>query len=433
MNLEWWGIDFGWSGIDDRCMFSKILFVVAVLVALNINDSCRADSLPFAAPGDVGLDASKLRGIEQVVGEHLDRKELAGAVTLVLRKGSIVHLEAHGWQDIDSQTPMATDTIFRIYSMTKPIVSTAVMMLVDSGQVDLDDPVATHLPQLADLVVLENGKRIPPKRLPTVRDILRHTAGFTYGLFGNSEVDQMYVRAGVLDKKNDTAAFLTTVASLPLAYQPGEKWVYSISVDVQGALVEAVSGQSLDRFLQERILEPLGMEDTGFFVPSEKRGRFASVYNHDLKPTESNDTSDYRFPPRFFSGGGGMVSTVGDYVRFLQMLLNGGELFGKRLLRESTVRDMTRNQLPEPAFPIGIGDTRDGFGFGLGFNVVTHTSQYDSDARVGEYGWGGAASTHFWVSPGDDLAVITMEQTMPYTWNLERSLKGIVYGAVTAE
>ena len=419
--------------MDDRCMFSRVLFIVAVLVALNVHDSCSADPLPFAAPGDVGLDASKLREIELAVGEHLDRKELAGAVTLVLRKGSMVHLESHGWQDINSQTPMATDTIFRIYSMTKPIVSTAVMMLVESGHVDLDDPIAAHLPELSNLMVLENGKRVPPKRPPTVRDLLRHTAGFTYGFFGNSEVDQLYVQASILDKKNDTASFLEKVASLPLAYHPGEQWVYSISVDVQGALVEAVSGQSLDRFLKERILEPLGMKDTGFFVPFGKRDRFASVYNHDLEPTESNDTSDYRFPPRFFSGGGGMVSTVVDYARFLQMLLNGGELFGKRLLKESTIRDMTRDQLPEQAFPIGIGDTRDGFGFGLGFNVVTNTSQYDSDARVGEYGWGGAASTHFWVSPKDDLAVITMEQTMPYTWNLERSLKGIVYGAVVGE
>lgn len=414
-------------------MFSRVLFIVAVLVALKVHDSCDAGQLPFAAPEDVGMDAVKLRGIEQLVGEHLDRRELAGAVTLVLRKGAIVHLEAHGWRDIESQTPMTSDTIFRIYSMTKPIVSTAVMMLVESGQVDLDDPLATHLPELANLMVLENSKRVPPKRPPTVRDILRYTAGFTYGFFGNSEVDQLYVQSGILDKKNDTASFLEKVASLPLAYHPGEKWVYSISVDVQGALIEQVSGQSLDRFLKERILEPLGMKDTGFHVPLEKRERFATVYDQDLKAIESNHTSDYRFPPRFFSGGGGMVSTAGDYARFLQMLLNGGELFGKRLLKASTVEDMTRNHLDAPAYPIGIGDTRDGFGFGFGFNVVTRSSQYDPDARVGEYGWGGAASTHFWVSPSDDLAVITMEQTKPYTWNLERSLKGMVYSATAEE
>lgn len=413
-------------------MLLRVIFTFAVFVSIHSHHTCFANQLPFAASEDSGMDAGKLRGIELAVGKHLDRKEVAGAVTLVLRKGSIVHLEAHGWRDIDSQTPMATDTIFRIYSMTKPIVSTAVMMLVESGQVNLDDPIATHLPELANLMVLENGKRVPPKRPPTVRDSLRHTAGFTYGFFGDSEVDQLYVQSGILDKKNDTAAFLKKVASLPLAFHPGEKWVYSISVDVQGTLIEQVSGQSLDRFLKERILEPLGMKDTGFHVPAEKRDRFASVYNHDLNPIESNGTSDYRFPPRFFSGGGGMVSTVEDYACFLQMLLNGGELFGKRLLKESTIEDMTRNHLQAPAYPIGIGDTRDGFGFGLGFNVVTHTSQYDPDARVGEYGWGGAASTHFWVSPSDDLAVITLEQTMPYTWNLERSLKGLVYDAIVA-
>ena len=406
------------------------IFAVLTCMAFPFQSNLSADSLPFLTSEDSKMDGTKLRQIEQAVGKHIDEKELAGAVTLVLRKGGIVHLEAHGWRDLDSRNPMTTDTIFRIFSMTKPIVSVGIMMLLEEGQLGLDDPIAANLPVLSDLKVLVDGEKVAAKRAPTVRDLLRHTAGFTYGLFGFSEVDQLYVRSGILSKKNDSAHFLQKVAALPLAYHPGEKWIYSISVDVQGALIEQIAGQSLDRFLKERILEPLGMKDTGFHVPMEKRNRFATLYTEGHKSTESNQESDYRFPPRFYSGGGGMVSTAKDYARFLQMLINGGELFGTRLLKRETIKDMTQNHLEGTAFPIGIGDTRDGFGFGLGFNVVTAKSEYDPDARIGEYGWGGAASTHFWVSPKDELAVITMEQTMPYTWNLERSLKGLIYEAI---
>ncbi len=399
-------------------------------VIISFHSHSYADTLPFLTGKEAGMDESQLRHIELAVGKHMDEKELAGAVTLVLRKGGIVHLEAHGWKDLASRTPMTTDTIFRIFSMTKPVVSTGVMMLVEEGEIELDAPVETYLPQIEGLKVLENGERITPNRAPTVRDLLRHTAGLTYGFFGDSAVDKLYVKTGILANSNDTATFLRKLGSLPLAYQPGEKWVYSISVDVQGALIEEVSGQSLDRFLKEKILEPLGMHDTGFHVPDEKRNRFASLYAKGQIAMENNEESDYRFPPRFFSGGGGMVSTALDYAKFLQMLINGGELSGIRLLKEETVQNMTRNHLEGSAFPIGINDTRDGFGFGLGFNIVTAKSGYDKDARVGEYGWGGMASTHFWVSPEDELAVITMEQTIPYTWNLERSIKGLVYEAI---
>lgn len=406
------------------------LFVILMSVVIPFQSTIHAATLPFVSPKEVKMDATILRQIEEAVGKHIDQKELAGAVTLVLRKGGIVHMEAHGWKNVASRIPMTQDTIFRIFSMTKPIVSTGVMMLVEEGKIELDDPVEKHLPQLSGLQVLEEGKKIAAHRAPTVRDLLRHTAGLTYGFFGDSEVDKLYAKAGVLSKSNDTATFLEKVASLPLAYHPGEKWVYSISVDVQGALIEQISGQSLDRFLKERILEPLKMQDTGFHVPVEKRNRFASLYTNGQIAMESNKESDYRFPPRFFSGGGGLVSTAADYANFLQMLINGGELFGTRFLKEETIKEMTKNHLEGSAFPIGIGDTRDGFGFGLGFNVVTAKSAYDKDAKVGEYGWGGAASTHFWVSPADELAVITLEQTMPYTWNLERSIKGLVYDAI---
>ncbi len=407
-------------------LFFTSLFTATLVAA--------AGELPFAPPEDVGMSSAKLRGIEQAVGGHLDKNHLAGAVTLVLRKGNIVHFESHGWRDLKSKTPMTKDAIFRIYSMTKPIVSTAVMMLHEEGKFQLDDAVEDYIPEFSSLKVFNRDGDVATKRPMSIRDLLRHTSGLTYGFFGNSPVDQKYLQAGVLAGSDDSAMFAAKLGELPLLYQPGERWVYSVAVDVQGVLIERISGKSLDRFLRERILEPLGMSDTGFNVPAEKRDRFATNYSPDekggLRVNDDPATSNYRFPPRFFSGGGGLVSTASDYAKFVQMMLNGGELFGTRFLKPETVKEMTRNQLSGNAYPIVIGDVRNGVGFGLGYSVRVEDSTFDSDAPVGEYGWGGAASTHFWVSPKDDLAVITMEQTMPYTSSLEFALKGLVYDAI---
>ena len=393
-----------------------------------------ADELPYAKPEDVGMSSSKLRGIEQAVGGHLDQNHLAGAVTLVLRQGRIVHFEAHGWRDLETRTPMTRDSIFRIYSMTKPIVSAAVMMLQEEGKLELDDPVHQYLPELEGLKVFsENGNEAAARPM-SIRDLLRHTAGLTYGLFGDTPVDKQYVETGVLSPADDSASFLKKLSELPLLYQPGGRWVYSVAVDVQGILIERITGQSLERFLRERLFEPLGMEDTGFHVPLERRDRFAAVHGPDgdggLQVNDAPATSAFRFWPRRLSGGGGLVSTASDYAKFLQMMLNGGELFGKRFLRADTVREMTRNQLPDAAYPIALGAARPGVGFGLGYSIRVEDTRWDADARIGEYGWDGLASLHFWVSPADNLAVITMEQTMPYTWHLARSLKGLIYDAI---
>ncbi len=256
----------------------------------------------------------------------------------------------------------------------------------------------------------------------------------TYGFFGDTEVDEQYRKAGILNPADDATAFLAKLGTMPLLFNPGEGWAYSVSVDVQGILIERIAKVSLDRFLKERIFEPLDMPDTGFHVPVEKRDRFATLYNSDgnsgLAPGDHRSTSSYRFPPRFFSGGGGLVSTARDYSHFVQMLLNQGELFGTRILSKESVSQMTRNQLPEMAYPIGIGEPRKVVGFGLGFSVRVADSAWDPDAQIGEYGWGGAASTHFWISPSEQLGVITMEQTRPYNWNLEHGLKGLVYDAI---
>ena len=389
-----------------------------------------AQSLPFRSPAETGMDASQLRRIEQEVGEAMDAKELAGAVTLVLHHGNIVHLEAHGWQNLEGHIPMQADTVFRIYSMTKPIIATAVMMLVEAGHLDLDLPVASYLPELKGLMVFDKRGNRPPQRPPTLRDLLRHTAGMTYGYFGNTPVDEQYRQARILDRDQDSKTFLNKVAGLPLLYDPGEKWVYSIAVDVQGVLVEAVSGLRLDAFLKKHLFQPLGMKDTGFEVPREKAHRLACYYGSDLELRESAEDSPYLKRPTFLSGGGGLVSTAMDYAHFVQMLINGGTLFGQRLLKTESVEAMTRNQLPSDRFPEGIGGGREGLGFGLGVSVVLQPGPALPDARKDEYGWDGIASTHFWVSPADKLAVITMEQTQPFSKTLIGRLKGPIYGAL---
>ena len=413
----------------------QIFYLISSLIVLAIIPASSANELEFAKPEDVGLSSGALREIETVVGSHLDQDHLAGAVTMIIRKGKIAHLEAHGWQDLEARIPMREDSIFKIYSMTKAIVSTGVMMLIEEGLFELDDPIENYIEELADLRVYQTTENEKARRAVTIRDLLRHTAGLTYGFFGNSPVDAQYVAARILDSGDDSSNFAKKLGDLPLVHHPGEGWNYSVAVDVQGVLIERVANVSLDRFLKERIFEPLNMPDTGFHVPLEKRHRFASTYdaidNQPLRLNDHSSRSSFRYPPRFFSGGGGLVSTARDYSHFVQMLLNRGELFGKRILRPETVSNMTRNQLPAQAYPIGIGEPRPGVGFGLGFSVRVESSTWDPDGKLGEYGWGGAASTHFWVSPEDELAVITLEQTMPYNWNLEFDLKGLIYKAIT--
>ena len=380
------------------------------------------------------MSSAKLREIETAVGQHLDQNHLAGGITMVLRKGHIVHLETHGFRDLEKRIPMTEDTIFRIYSMTKAIVSVGVMILVEEGEVELDQPITDFFSEFKGLRVYGEGGNVPPKRMITVRDLLRHTSGFTYGIFGDSPVDRKYRKADLLASSNDSTIFIKKLSQLPLLFHPGEDWEYSVADDVLGVMIERISGSSLDRFLQERIFEPLDMKDTAFHVPLEKRDRFATYYNFDesgkLTVREETESSSYRFVPRFFSGGGGLVSTARDYSRFVLFLQNGGELYGVRLLQSDTVTAMTRDQLPRQAFPIAIGRERPGIGFGLGFAVKVEDG-YESDAPIGEYLWNGIASTHFWISPDHDLGVITMEQTAPYNLNLSHAIKGIIYDAIT--
>lgn len=409
---------------------TRFLFSVLVVCCTL---SLSAEEIPFAKPEDVGLSAAKLREIEPAVGRILDDGKVAGAVTLVLRKGKVAHLEAHGFRDLEKRIPMTEDTIFRIYSMTKPIVSVGVMMLVDEGKVQLDQPVTDFFPEFKKLKVYGENGNVAPKRMPTVRDLLLHTAGFTYPDSGDTPVHKLYREAELQAASVDSVSYIEKLSELPLLFHPGEQWEYSMSIDVLGVLIERVSGSSLDHFLQKRILEPLDMLDTGFHVPSEKRDRVGPVYgpsnSGEMEISDWTGVAFRKYPPRFFSGGGGLLSTARDYSRFLQMLLNGGELDGVRLLKTDTVALMTLNHLPEMAYPIGGDNPRAGVGFGYGFAVAVEPS-WDADSRIGECTWGGAAATRFWFSPDEELGVITMEQTRPGDREIRRAIKGLIYEAI---
>jgi len=396
--------------------------------------------LPLAAPGEVGLSAEKLERTRAAVQKLVDEKQVAGGVIVVARRGKVVQFETCGMMDIKAEKPMKRDTIFRIYSMSKPITSVAAMILYEEGKLKLDDPVSKYIPEFKGLKVVadpdaEEITEVAAGREVSVRDLLRHTSGLTYGIFGNTAVDKLYRKTIQLSGGESTLKdMVKKLAEIPLLYQPGTKWHYSVSADVLGRVVEVVSARSLDKFFFERIFEPLGMEDTAFYVPKEKIDRFATNYGPNtqggLRPIDTPENTRYTKMPTFLSGGGGLVSTASDYMRFCLMLLNKGEFGGERLLKAETVELMTQNQLPEQAFPIGSGG-RAGVGFGLGFSVRVEPSKGESASRVGEYGWGGMASTHFWISPSDEIAVVALTQYIPYSNRVERIIKPIVYEAIS--
>jgi len=416
-------------------LFAAVLFQFLWLIP-----AAWSQELPMAAPEEVGLSSQKLARIKPAIQSMIERQRVAGTVTLAARHGKVVYVEALGLRDIDGKKPMQTDTIFRIYSMTKPITSTAVMMLCDDGKIDVDAPAAKYLPEFKGLKVFvkstTNGQELEDqKREMTIRDLLRHTSGLTYGIFGSTPVDEMYKKAQVLDPAGTLADMTKKLGTLPLLYQPGTKWNYSVSDDVLGRIVEVVSGKSFDEFLDDRIFRPLDMHDTGFFVPADKLDRFATNYGPKkeggLTAIDSPETSAYRKRPALLSGGGGLVSTARDYARFCQMFVNGGELFGKRLLKPETVQMMIHNQLPESAVPIAfLGLKLDGIGFGLGFSVRVTRPLFVPAKALGEYGWSGAASTHFWIAPNDELIVIALQQYMPFSPMLELAVKPLVYDAI---
>ena len=401
---------------------------LVIVLTLILSYLSFAGELPVTSPENVGMSSEKLARAKSSVQALIDNEKMAGASIIVARKGKIVLSVTFGMMDQKAKKPMQPDTIFCIYSMSKPITSVAAMMLYEQGKLKLDDPISKYIPEFKGLKVYsESGKLDDQVRQMSVRDLLRHTSGLTYGFFGNTAVDKMYMANGVLNRKSSLQAMINKLSGIPLLYQPGTKWHYSVSTDVLGYLVQKVSGQPLNEFFRQNIFEPLDMKDTAFYVPNEKVNRFAACYgpgqNGGLRIVDEPTQSRYRTRANLFSGGGGLVSTARDYMRFSQMLLNKGQLDGKRLLRSETVEMMTSNQLPDSV------KRGDGEGFGLGFSVRLRDGRFPQ----GEYGWGGAASTHFWISPKDELIVIALSQYIPFSSQLQNAVKSIIYDSILTE
>jgi CubicO group peptidase (beta-lactamase class C family) len=414
--------------------------ILAAVIVLLTSPASWADSLPRAAnPGQVGLSSERLARIGQALNRDVEQGLIPGAVVLVARKGRIAYFESFGMRDKAAAAPMTRDAIFRIYSMTKPVTSLAVMMLQEEGRLHITDPVAKHLPSLAKLQVgIERidpvtGQTtfytVPADRPMTIQDLLRHTSGLTYGLFGASRVKKMYTEAGADSNDLTNAELVERLSKLPLAYQPGTTWEYSRSTDVLGRVVEVVSGVTLGRFFEERIFRPLGMTDSGFFVPRDKHGRIAQPA---VEPSTGKvpDLIDVTAPPKYESGGGGAVSSVSDYARFAQMLLNGGQLDGVRLVSRKTIEHMTSDHLgtridPGPAYLPGPG-----YGFGLGFAVRKEAGLSGWPGSAGEYSWGGFAGTSFWVDPREQLVAVYAMQAPAARVQSRMTFKSLVVQSI---
>jgi len=384
--------------------------------------------MSITTPEEVGVSSARLNRIPPVMQGYIDQNIIAGFTTMLARHGKVFHFECFGKMDLEANKPMQPDTIFRIYSMTKPIVSVALMMLYEEGLFHLHDPVSSFIPEFKNLKVMVPGSThnhiglTNMEREVTIRDLLTHTSGLSYGNDEDSPVDALYREAELADSllrlRQPLPEMAQKLSGLPLAHQPGSQWRYSIATDVIGYLVELISGMSLDTFLEEKILKSLRMDDTAFYVPPEKIDRLAAMYGRTeeshLGLVDGPATSPWTNPQYHPSGGAGLVSTNSDYMRFTQMLLNKGELDGTRLLGCKTIALMTANHLPPELIPLQMGvSTLHGYGFGLGFRVMTDVAQSAMLGSAGEYGWSGAAYTYFWIDPKEELIGIFMSQFFP--------------------
>ena len=409
-------------------------------MAGNLHGSARA------TPEDAGLSSRQLKRVEEWAQRLVDDGKLAGLTTMVARRGQVAHLHSCGLADLATGRAMAADTIVRIYSMTKPLTSVAIMMLYEQGLFQLDDPISRMLPCFADMRVATGGQRgrieaVPAARGITFRDLLAHVSGLTYGFMNSTLVDERYRDEGIdFQAAECTLGELVERASrLPLLAQPGAEWNYSIATDVLGHLVAVISGEPFGEFLERRVIGPLGMADTAFHVPPGKHARFAANYARGpdgaLALLDDPATSRYRAPRAICSGGGGLVSTAGDYMRFCQFMLNKGELDGARLLGRKTVELMTSNHLRGDMAAMGMPrfseSSYEGIGFGLGFSVMLDPARAQIVGTPGECAWGGAASTAFWVDPAEDMAVVLLTQLTPSsTYPIRRELRALTYAAI---
>ncbi len=404
------------------------------------------DAFPEVAPASVGMSADKLSRIDDLVKQYVDNKWIAGASVLVARNGKIVYYKGLGFDDIDKKTPMKRDAICRIASQTKAITSVGVMMLYEEGKILLDDPVSKYIPEFKNPRVLDKFNAadttyttVPAKREVTIHDLLTHTSGIAYAQIGTKESNAIYYKAGVVGgigvNKIILADKMKILGGLPLMHQPGEKWTYGLNTDLLGYLIEVVSGMSLDEYFRKRIFEPLGMKDTYFYLPKEKRNRLATLYTEDStghikkdgETYELNGTMYVNYPAMdgtYFSGGGGLSSTAYDYAIFMQMLLNGGEFNGKRLLSRNTIRMMVSNQIGD----VDFGTDK----FGLGFGIYTDKSVQKEPVAPGGFFWGGMFSSSYWIDPTEKIVAQFFLQQFPNSHSdIHQKFQSLVYQAIT--
>ncbi len=422
-------------------VLSKCTLVAVLVLAQPVFTANAADPfpLPRADPASLGLSADGLKTIADTLNADIAKGQIPGAVLLIARNGKVGYFETFGARDPETKAPMTTDAIFSIASMTKPMVSVGIMMLVEEGKIALSDPIGKHLPQIANLRVAVDPEMTsgevetrPAKRQPTVEDLLRHTSGMTSGNRGKSAVNKLWPYSGARAAVRMTGdELLDTIAKLPLLHDPGTAWDYGFSTDVLGLLIEKISGQKLSVFLSERLWQPLGMKDTAFVVPKGKWDRYARAFDESPRTGKRQRVLHAEGKPlKYECGGGCGVSTAGDYIRFSQMLLNGGILDGKRILKPETAADMTSNHLGAD-FGVDAEGTRPGFGFGLGFAVRLKPGTPKAPGHVGEYNWGGAYGTYFWNDPKLGLAVVFMSQAPgPLRYHYRRLLPKLVNEAL---
>jgi CubicO group peptidase (beta-lactamase class C family) len=432
--MKQWSTD----GLTRRCSLAAALaLLVIAITAGRPSAGCAEPAIASAG----SFSGTKLQRVGDYIRNEIANRKIPGAVILIQQHGQTVYFETFGVRNIESKHPMTADSIFRLYSMSKPITSIAAMMLVDDGKLRLDDPVSKYIPAFTGVKVGvekrdENGKPVlalePVKRPMTIEDLLRHTSGLTYGFYGDSAVRTLYAQADLFDRDVDNAEFVERIARLPLADQPGTRWNYGHSTDVLGRVIEVVSGLSLFQFEKQRLLDPLGMSDTTFHVAdSTKRPRIAQPMPDDRFVTPVAGIRDPMLPRRWESGGAGMVGTIGDYARFAQMLLNGGALDGRRYLKPETIALMTSDHIG-----LETGIARDQFyfpgdtsGFGLGFAVRT-AKPANNSWPLGEYRWDGVAGTFFFIDPQDDMFAICMMQSPSQRGRIQLELKTLIYEAI---
>lgn len=395
-------------------------------------------------PEEVGLDSSVLKNIRTYLDDTYVRDgKYVGTLTLVARKGEIAYLDSLGFMDRENERPMQEDAIFRIYSMTKSVTSIAVMQLLEKSKFRLDDPVHWYIPQFKDIGVYQAGVypnflTSKPERDMSIKDLLTHMSGLTYNFMYRTNVDAAH-RSSDLMRSENLEEFINTLSKLPLEFSPGKKWNYSVSTDVLGYLVEQVSGQSLDEYFKKNIFEPLGMEDTDFECPDDKLSRLASLYEYN----QSGKPKLMKVPSldvKMMSGGGGLFSTMSDYYKFASMLLNQGEMNGARIIGRKTLQYMTSNHLPNGRDLTEMSESAfsetpyAGVGFGLGFSVMLDPLKSQTLSDIGEFGWGGMASTVFFINPKEDMLVIFLTQLVPSsTYQVRRELRSLVYSALKPE